>query len=159
MITPNRPIFSAIVARSKNKVIGRNNQLPWHLPADLQYFKKLTTGHHIMMGRKCFESIGKALPNRKNLVLTSNFFFEAKNCHRIECFADALEMAYLTKETELFVIGGGQVYDYCLQWLDRVYITEIDVEIEDGDTFFEDLYPLCWELVSEEFHKADEKNK
>jgi dihydrofolate reductase len=153
------PIFSAIVARSKNKVIGRNNQLPWHLPADLQHFKKLTTGHHIMMGRKCFESIGRALPNRTNLVLTRNPFFKAKGCRRIECFADAIETAYLTNETELFVIGGSEVYGTCLPLLHRVYLTEIDVEIEDGDTFFEDLHPYCWDLVSEEPHKADEKNK
>lgn len=159
MIKPEKPIFSVIVARSKNKVIGRNNLLPWHLPADLQYFKKLTTGHHIMMGRRCFESIGKPLPNRTNLVLTRNPLFSAEGCRVIECFADAIEIAHIAKETELFIIGGGAVYNTCLYLADRVYLTEIDVEIEDGDTFFEDLYPECWQLVSEKCHKADEKNK
>ena len=150
--------ISLIVAHSKNRAIGIDNQIPWYLPADLKYFKKTTLGHHILMGRKSYLSIGKPLPGRTNLVLTRNPFFTANGIIVIHTIKEGIEFAKATGEKELFIIGGGEIYRQSLMLADRLYITEVDLEIE-GDTFFPELNPKEWKLISEDSHEANEKNK
>jgi len=114
-------ILSLIVAAAENNVIGKDNGLIWHLPADLKHFKTLTTGHPIVMGRRTFQSIGKALPNRRNVVITHNPAFCAEGCECYSDIADALEA--LRAETEVFIIGGGTLYNALWEKADRLYLT------------------------------------
>ena len=151
-------IVSAIVASAKNNVIGKNNNIPWYLPADLKYFKKTTLNHHIIMGRKCYQSIGKPLPKRTNIIITRNPFFIASNCLIAASVEDALNIAYDNGETEAFIIGGGQIYDISKAMWDRIYFTEVDLEV-DGDVFFPEINPEEWNLISNEPHQPDEKNE
>ena len=151
-------IVSAIVAVAKNRVIGRDNDIPWYLPADLKYFKRTTLDHHIIMGRKSFESIGKPLPKRTNIIITRNPFFIASNCLIANTIEEALEIAFDHNETEAFIIGGGEIYRQSLPFLDRIYLTEVDIEPE-GQVLFPELNSDEWITVSEESHQADEKNE
>jgi len=151
-------ILSAIVAVAKNNVIGKDNDIPWYLPADLKYFKKITTGHHIIMGRKCYESIGRPLPKRTNVVVTRNPFFIATGCLITHNIAEAVDLAKANEETEVFIIGGGQIYEIAMPYIDRLYLTEVEVTV-DGDIFFPEIDTDLWELTSEEKHSADEKNE
>jgi len=151
-------ILSAIVAVAKNNIIGKDNDIPWYLPADLKYFKKVTSGHHIIMGRKCYESIGRPLPKRTNIVVTRNPFFIATGCLITHNVAEAVGLAKANDETEAFIIGGGQIYDIAMPHIDRLYLTEVDLAV-DGDIFFPEVDENQWELISEQNHKADEKNE
>ncbi|MEM8907322.1 MAG: dihydrofolate reductase [Bacteroidota bacterium] len=151
-------IVSAIVATAKNNVIGNNNDIPWYLPADLKYFKKTTLNHHVIMGRKCFDSIGRPLPKRSNVIVTRNPFFMASNCLIANSVEEALSIAEANGEEEAFIIGGGQIYELSLPYLDRLYLTEVDLEVE-GDIFFPQLDFERWVLSVEESHLADEKNE
>ena len=151
-------IISTIVAVAKNNVIGKDNDIPWYLPADLKYFKKVTSGHHIIMGRKCFESIGRPLPKRTNIIITRNPFFVATNCLVTNSVEDALRIARDNGETEAFIIGGGQIYEMTQDYWDRVYLTEVDLEV-DGDVYFPALDESTWDLVRTEAHQADDKNE
>lgn len=147
-------MISLIVAMGKNHVIGLNNQMPWHLPADLAYFKKVTTGHPILMGRKTFESIGRPLPNRTNVILTRDTSFQAEGCTVIHSIDDAIELA---KKEDLFIIGGAEIYNQFLPFVEKMYITKISESFE-GDTFFPE-FGDGWQLVASEKHRADEKNQ
>ncbi len=151
-------IISTIVAVAKNNVIGKDNDIPWYLPADLKYFKKITTGHHIVMGRKCYESIGRPLPKRTNVVVTRNPFFIATGCLVTHNVAEAVQLAEANGEEEVFIIGGGQIYEIALPHVDRIYLTEVDLEVE-GDIFFPEIDKNNWTLVKETKHQADEKNE
>ena len=151
-------IISTIVAVAKNNVIGKDNDIPWYLPADLKYFKKITTGHHIVMGRKCYESIGRPLPKRTNIVVTRNPFFIATGCLVTHNVAEAVQLAEANGEEEVFIIGGGQIYEIALPHVDRIYLTEVDLEV-DGDIFFPEIDLQNWNLIEETKHKADEKNE
>jgi dihydrofolate reductase len=151
-------LLSAIVAVSQNGVIGHQNQIPWYLPADLKYFQKTTSGHHILMGRNCFESIGRPLPKRTNVVITRNLFFIATGCLIAHSIAEALKIAEANGETEAFIIGGGEIYAQSMRLVDRIYLTEVALTVE-GDVFFPDLDPNHWALKSAEAHMADEKNE
>jgi len=151
-------IISTIVAVAKNNVIGKDNDIPWYLPADLKYFKKITTGHHIVMGRKCYESIGRPLPKRTNVIVTRNPFFIATGCLIAHNVAEAVALAKANGEEEVFIIGGGQIYEIALPHVDRVYLTEVDLEV-DGDIFFPEMDLQNWTLIKETNHKADEKNE
>ena len=151
-------IISTIVAVAKNNVIGKDNNIPWYLPADLKYFKKITTGHHIVMGRKCYESIGRPLPKRTNVVVTRNPFFIASGCLITHNVAEAVQLAEANGEEEVFIIGGGQIYEIALPHVDRIYLTEVDVEVE-GDIFFPTIDPNNWNLIKETKNKSDEKNE
>lgn len=148
--------ISLIVAHSKNQVIGKNNQLPWHLPADLQYFKKITLGKSIVMGRKTFDSIGKALPGRRNIVISRD---KNKHVDDVEFFysIDAALTA-VKNEKEIMIIGGETVYQQFLPHADCIYATVVDVVLA-GDAFFPALNENEWTLVSEESHTPDEKNR
>ena len=150
-------IVSAIVAVAKNNVIGRNNDIPWYLPADLKYFKKTTIHHHIIMGRNSFESIGRPLPKRTNIVVTRNAFFTGTGIVVAHSLEEALNIAHDNGETEVFIIGGGQIYAQSMPLWDRVYLTEVDLEVE-GEIYFPELDLNEWEEVWSEAHAPDEKN-
>lgn len=151
-------IVSAIVATAKNRVIGKDNNIPWYLSADLKYFKRTTLNHHIIMGRKSFQSIGRPLPKRTNVVVTRDPFFVASNCLIASSIEEALNLAYDNGETEAFIIGGGQIYKQSMPLWDKLYLTEVDLEIE-GDVFFPEINKQEWQLISSEPHQADEKNE
>ncbi|MBK7409953.1 MAG: dihydrofolate reductase [Saprospirales bacterium] len=150
-------LVSAIVAVSRNRVIGKDNQIPWYLPADLAYFKRTTIGHHVIMGRLSFLSIGRPLPKRTNVVVTRDPFFTATGCLVAHSVEEALGLALDAGETEAFLIGGGQIYRDSQEYWDRLYLTEVDVEI-DGEVFFPELPENEWKLIREEPHAPDEKN-
>jgi dihydrofolate reductase len=139
---------SLIVAKSENNVIGRNNELPWHLKDDLQNFKKLTMGHHILMGRKTFESIGKVLPGRMSLVVSSEPRANSENVFWFSSIFRAIKQAERNGETELFIIGGEKIYKYALSLIDRIYLTEVKATV-DGNVFFPALSLKNWKKVSE----------
>ena len=151
-------IVSAIVATARNLVIGHQNQIPWYLPADLKYFKKVTTGHHVIMGRKSFESIGRPLPNRTNVVITRDLFFVATGCTVVHSLEEALTLADANGETEAFIIGGGEIYRQSWPYLDRIYLTEVEVEPE-GSVYFPKMDETEWRENSSEAYPADEKNE
>lgn len=147
-----RQRLSMIVAMSKNRVIGRDNQLPWHLPADLKHFKAVTMGKPIVMGRKTFESIGRPLPGRPNIVLTRDRAWTAKDVSVFSSMEDALQN--LGDHAEVMIIGGAQIYSALLSRADRLYLTEIDTLVDGGDAFFPDLDDAEWTEVSRETHPA-----
>jgi dihydrofolate reductase len=148
-----RPIVSLVVAVARNGVIGRDNDLPWRLPDDLKHFKAITLGKPVVMGRKTFESIGRPLPGRENRVVSHRSGFEAPGCR---VFA-SLEEALSGPEPEVMVIGGGQIYTAALPLAQRLYITEVDAEV-DGDAKFPGIDPEGWREVSCEAHGADERH-
>ena len=150
-------IVSAIVAASTNGVIGKDNELPWHISADLKYFKRRTLDHHVIMGKNTFFSIGFPLPKRTNIVLTRDPYFAADNIYVAHSVYEALELAYDGHDDEAFIIGGAQVYKASMEYLDKIYLTRVDVILE-GDVFFPELDPEKWMLISEDQHEADEKN-
>lgn len=149
---------SIIVAISDNNVIGKNNGLLWRLSADMRFFKEKTTGHHIIMGRKTFESLGKRLlPNRTSIVITRNKDYEMPEGGIV---ASSLVNALKTvkNETEVFFIGGAQIYKIAIPFANTMYITRVHHYFE-GDAFFPEYDKSQWKLVSSEHHKADEKNE
>jgi dihydrofolate reductase len=150
-------IISSIVATAKNRVIGKDNDMPWHLPADLSYFKRTTTGHHVIMGRKNYEAIGKPLPNRTNIIITRDKSFTCTNCEVLHSLENALRFAQENGENEVFIIGGGTIYEQSKGYWNKLYLTEIDLET-DGDVFFPELHWDEWILISEEKYEKDEKN-
>ncbi|WP_369899853.1 dihydrofolate reductase [Bacillus manliponensis] len=149
-------MISLLVAMDKNRVIGKDNDLPWHLPADLAYFKKVTMGHHIIMGRKTFESIGRPLPGRTNVIITRNTDYKVEGCQVIHSIDDVKKMSEETNE-ELFVIGGAEIFKEVLSFANRLYITKIEEEFE-GDTFFPEVSESEWEEVFVEQGVMDDKN-
>lgn len=148
--------ISLIVAKSKNNVIGNNNQLPWRLPADLAHFKKMTIGKPIIMGRKTFESIGRPLPGRRNIVVSRDKQLMIAGCEVFHSIDDALNA--VKTEQEVIIIGGANLYGQVLNRAHCIYMTVIDAAFE-GDAFFPELNQDHWKLVSEKKYTADEKNK
>ncbi len=151
-------IISMIAAMASNRVIGANNKLPWHLPADLKYFMKTTSGHHIIMGRKNFESLPKALPRRTNIVITRQEKYQALGTVVVHSLEEALAIARFNGENEAFIIGGSEIYKLGFEHADKLYLTYLDHEAK-GDVYFPEFDENNWELESERFYKADEKNK
>jgi dihydrofolate reductase len=151
-------IISSLVATNKDRIIGYENQIPWYLPADLKYFKKQTMGHHMLMGRKCYDSIGKPLPGRTNIIVTRDPFFIVSNCLIAHSIEEGILLAKKNNESELFIIGGGEIYKQSVHLWDKLYLTLVDITC-DGDTFFPELNMDEWKELSREDHKADEKNK
>lgn len=150
-------MISLLVAMDQNRLIGRNNQLPWHLPEDLRYFKKTTMGHTIIMGRKTFESIGKPLPGRENMVMSRNRNFQPEGCVVIHSWEPVMERNSRNPDQEIFVIGGQRLFEQAIAFADRMYITEIDEQFE-GDTFFPAFDPSEWQLISKTKGKKDDQN-
>ena len=149
-------ILSMITATAHNRIIGKDNDMPWYLPADLAYFKKTTLGKPVIMGRKTYESIGRALPGRKNIVISRDSNYRAEGIDTVTSVEAALVLVKDVKE--VMVIGGGAIYQHCLPAADRLYITHIDAEIA-GDTQFPLYDENVWKKVSSEKRLADEKNK
>ncbi len=148
--------ISFIVAVSLNHVIGVDNKLPWHLPADLQYFKKLTTGYPIVMGRKTYASIGRPLPFRENIVITHSFDFTAPGVLVMHSLPEVL--SHCVGKREVFVIGGETIFNQLEPYANRIYLTLVHTEIEHGDAFFTLHERRTWHLSRSEFHERDEKN-
>lgn len=149
-------MISFIVAMDKNRVIGNENKLPWHLPADLKFFKHVTMGHSIIMGRKTYDSIGSPLPGRENVIISRKKDYKAEGCKIIHSISDIVKMESET-EKELFVIGGAEIFSETFQIADRLYLTLIDEEFS-GDTFFPPFDKNEWELISKDKGIKDEKN-
>ena len=150
-------IISSIVAVAKNRVIGSDNDIPWRLSTDLKYFKKQTSGHHIIMGRKSFLSIGKPLPNRTNVIVTRDPYFIASNCIVVHSIPEALEIAERNGEEEAFITGGGMIYEQTMDIVDRLYVTEVDAEPE-GDVHFPEIDYSQWKLISEDPRQKGERD-
>ena len=129
------PAISMIVARSRNHVIGRDNQMPWKISADLQFFKKVTMGHPVIMGRKTWDSIGRPLPGRRNIVVSRNADLQLAGAEVVSSLDAALSS--LQEFPRVFVIGGEQLFTQAFPKADQLYITEIDIDVDGGDTFFE----------------------
>jgi dihydrofolate reductase len=149
-------LISLIVATDLNNGIGKSNALLCHLPADLKYFRQTTTGHHIIMGRKTYESIGRPLPNRTNIIISSNRDLLIPGCVVVHSLQAAIDFAKTQGETEVFVTGGGTVYIEALTMAHKIYLTRIQHQFE-ADTFFPQL-DNSWNLKHVEQHDSDEKN-
>ncbi len=151
-------MITIIAAIAKNNALGKDNNLIWHLPADLKRFKKVTTGHHILMGRNTFESIGKPLPNRTTVIITRNKRYKKEGCKVAYSIEKALDIA--KDDNQVFIIGGAQVYKQTMEknLADRLDITIVHQEFE-ADVFFPKIDLKIWKEVSREDFKADEKNK
>lgn len=149
-------IKSIIVAKGINNVIGKDNQLLWRLSADLKRFKAITMGHTMIMGRKTFESIGKALPGRKTIIITRNTSYKIDGCESVSSISDAYEIC--KNEVEVFIVGGAEIYKQTVSEIDKLYVTEVDVNI-DGDAFFPETNSNDWKEISTESFKSDEKNE
>lgn len=150
-------MLSIIVAKAKNNIIGKENKLVWHLPADLQHFKEITTGHVIIMGRKTFESLGKVLPNRKHIVFSQNPDFKVSD-ENVQVVHSMLEIQeYIENEEENFVIGGAMIYNLLMPHITKMYVTQIEEEFE-GDCFFPVIHTKIWKEVSREKGPKNEEN-
>jgi len=159
-VTTVRPRIALIWAMARNRVIGRANTLPWHLPADMRHFRELTTGHPVLMGRKTFESLGRPLPGRTNIVITSNRHYTAQGCLVAHSLDEALALAARharTYDPHIFVIGGEKLYAQMLPHADLLYVTLIEADIE-GDAWFPDFDLTKWRVTVTVSHPADEKN-
>ncbi|MFM5529379.1 type 3 dihydrofolate reductase [Aeromonas veronii] len=149
--------ISMIAAMAHDRVIGKDNQMPWHLPADLAHFKRVTLGKPVLMGRKTFESIGRPLPGRRNLVISRNPDYQAEGIEVVGSVEAALALLAGSSVEELMVIGGGHLYAEMLPSADCLYLTRIDLAVE-GDTRFPAFDDGQWQRVDCESHPADEKN-
>ncbi|QTE23883.1 dihydrofolate reductase [Polaribacter cellanae] len=151
-------MITIIAAIAKNNALGKNNDLIWHLPADLKRFKKVTTGHHILMGRNTFESIGKPLPNRTTIIITRNNNYFKDGCFVANSIEEAIELA--KDDSEIYIIGGAQIYKQAIanNLVDQLDITLVHHEFK-ADVYFPEIDPKVWKEVSREDFKADDKNK
>lgn len=156
-MTPLR--LSLLVAMAKNQVIGRNNELPWHLPADLKHFKFLTMGQTIIMGRKTYESIGRPLPGRTNIIITRQTDYEVPGAIVVNSLEDALLVCEEdnTAESENFVIGGEKLYRQAIKLCQRIYLTEIHRDFE-GDVYFPEFNRADWEETQRDKHISEKDN-
>jgi len=154
-------IVSAIAAYSKNRCIGRDNDIPWDVPADMRYFMKTTSGHHIIMGRKNLEAMNsRPLPRRTNIVMSRQIGYKAKGCITVRTIEEGLAIAQFNSEDEVFIIGGGEIYKLALEkkLIDRLYLTELDLEVKECNIYFPDFDLSEWNEVSRKEGVIDEKN-
>ena len=149
-------MLSIIVAVSENNVVGKENKLPWKLSADLKHLKSLTMGHHIIMGRKTWESLGRALPGRINVVITTDKNFKAEGGVVVHSLKEAFTVS--SSDDEIFIFGGGKIFKEAMPLVKKIYMTKVH-SIIDGDTFFPVLDMKDWKETSREDFKADEKNQ
>ena len=147
--------LSIVAAVSENLVIGANGQLPWKLPADLERFRNLTMGHHLLIGRKTFASIGRPLPGRTTVVITRQPDYAPPQVLVAHALEEAVQMA--RRDEEGFIAGGAQIYRQTISWVDRIYLTVIHQKFS-GDTYFPHYDETQWQLISREDHEADERN-
>ncbi|QEC53116.1 dihydrofolate reductase [Anseongella ginsenosidimutans] len=147
--------LSILAAKAENNVIGKDNRLIWHLPADLKHFRELTTGSTVIMGRKTFESIGKALPSRENIIITRQEDYDAPGCEVVHSLEEAVQIS--SQEENVFIIGGGEIYRQAMGIAGTLYITEIHQQFP-GDAFFPEIDEQVWEETFREDHPSNEKN-
>ena len=152
-------MISLIVAYDNNYGIGRNNKLPWKLPKDLKNFKQITKSKYVVMGRKTFESIGKPLPNRKNLILTKNKKYYQENCIILHDHQKIIDFAKSTPQEEIFIIGGAQIYKKFIENADRIYETKVNTEISDIDVFFPKWDESEFKCIGKKLYKKDADNQ
>lgn len=150
-------MISLIAALDENDGIGIQNKIPWHLPADLARFKKLTMGHHLILGRRTFQSIGKPLPGREMIVLSRNSDYSPDGCLRASSLSEALDLARGKGEKEVFVVGGGEVYREALEFADRFYLTRVHTTVE-ADTRFPEWGEENWEAICTQQFPKDDRN-
>lgn len=148
-------MITIIAAIANNNALGKNNDLIWHLPADLKRFKKITSGHHIIMGRNTYESIGKPLPNRTTIIITRNNEYKADGCIIVNSIDEALST--VNNDENVFIIGGAQIYEQAIALADTLDITEVHADF-DADVFFPKIDVAVWEETKREFFNADDKN-
>jgi len=148
-------MITLIAAVAENSALGKDNQLLWHLPNDFKRFKNITTGHYIIMGRKTFESFPKPLPNRTHVIISRQTDYHVPGCIIVDSVQHALEVC--PNDQEIFIIGGGQIYNQSLEIADKLDITKVH-QTFDADTFFPEIDLNIWTLVSSEFHPKDEKH-
>jgi dihydrofolate reductase len=151
-------ILTLVVAAARNNVIGKDNQLLWRLPNDMRYFKNVTWGMPVVMGRKTFESLGKPLAGRTNIVLTRNSSWKVDGATTVKSLDDAIFLAKQMDVKELMVIGGGEIYKMVMPKANRIHLTRVEAEPE-GDAWFPEIDPLLWKMVREEKYTADEKHQ
>ena len=149
-------MITIIAAIAENNALGKNNQLIWHIPADLKRFKKVTSNHHIIMGRKTFESLGKPLPNRTNIIITRNSNYKAEGCVVVNSLNEAINAAKEDKNP--FILGGAEIYKQAIEIADKLDLTFVHHEF-DADVFFPKIDTTIWKEISREYFKADDKNK
>jgi dihydrofolate reductase len=150
-------IISLIVAAASNNTIGLKGKMPWHLPNDLKHFKNITWAMPVIMGRKTFESMGKPLQGRKNIIITRQKNYKPEGAVAVESLSNALAAANEMDVKEVFVIGGGEIYRMAWEHAKRIYLTRVKMETE-GDTFFPEINPKEWRLTSQKDYEGDEKN-
>jgi dihydrofolate reductase len=159
-------MISLIAAIGRNNELGKENTLLWKLPADMEYFKRITSLHAVLMGRKTFESLGRSptgepigrpLPNRRNIVITRDVNYKKEGIEIAHSLSEALDLVGNNNE-EIFIIGGGELYKQTMPIADKLYITHVEAEDEDADTFFPEIIPVVWNEISHEEHRRDEKN-
>lgn len=150
-------IISMIVAMGKNRVIGKDNKMMWHLPLEFKHFKELTTGHCIVLGRKNYESIGRLLPNRTNIIVTRNKDYHVEGAIIVNSLEAAIEYAKTQGEKELFITGGGEIYRQALLEAKRIYLTEVDYN-EPGDVYFPQIDETQYKIEKLKEEPASEKN-
>lgn len=148
-------IVTAVVAMAQNRAIGKDNELLWHLPDDLKHFKNITRGHTVIMGRKTFDSVGKPLPNRRNIVITRQKGLDISGAETVHSVEEALTLC--PADEEVFIVGGAEIYKLALPRTDRIYLTTVHQRYE-GDAYFPETDPLQWKEVASERHEADEKH-
>lgn len=147
--------ITMIAAAAENNALGKNNGLVWHLPDDFKRFKKITSHHHIIMGRKTFESFPKPLPNRKHIVITRQKNYDKPGCTAVQSLKEALKIS--ASESEVFIIGGGEIYKQAMPLADKIELTRVHAKFE-ADTYFPNIDKSKWKLVNESFHDKDEKH-
>lgn len=153
--------ISMIAAMGSNRTIGKDNDIPWHLPDDFQYFKETTKGHYVLMGRKNFESLPprfKPLPQRPNVIITRNPNYQAEGAEVVFSLEEAIEMAREAGEKEAFIIGGGEIYKLGLAFADCIYLTEIQGAF-NGDTIFPEFDKSVWKESSRKHHSVDDRHQ
>jgi dihydrofolate reductase len=149
-------MISIISAIGKNNELGKKNELLWKFPADMKHFKEITSGHPVIMGRKTFESIGRPLPNRRNIVITRDKNYLRHGVDVVYSLEEALKL-FETNE-EVFIIGGAEIYKQAMEFADKLYITNIEAEDKNADAFFPEIIPIVFGEISREEHLPDEKN-
>ncbi|MEO8822913.1 MAG: dihydrofolate reductase, partial [Ginsengibacter sp.] len=150
-------MLSHMVAASENNIIGANNDIPWKLSTDFKYFKNKTWGMPVIMGRKSFDAMDKALPGRINIVITKNTDWHRENVFVAHTIKGAINKAKESEAKEIFIIGGGKIFKETIDIVDRIYLTRVHAQVE-GDTYYPGIDKSVWKLVSAESHPADEKN-
>ena len=150
-------MISLIAAIGKNNELGKNNTLVWNMPTDLKYFREKTAGHPVIMGRKTHESIGRPMPNRRNIIITRDLDYKKDGIEVVHSLNEALSLLP-EKNKEIFIIGGEEIFKQAMPIADKLYITHIEAEDKDANVFFPEIIPIVWNEISHEEHQKDEKN-